>query len=220
MIGYWLVQAIENALPGRGVAALVCQTVVSADDPAFGDPRKFVGPLLDEATARRLAADRGWAVRPDEGGWRRVVPSPEPMAVVELPAIEALLGRGLVVVCAGGGGIPVTRAADGRLRGIDAVVDKDLTAALLAEQLHADMLLVLTDVSAVELGHGTPEARPLRHTTVAELRSHEFPAGSMGPKVEAVCRFVAATGRTAAIGRLADAVDLVGGTAGTVVAPS
>jgi len=220
MIGYWLVQSIENALFGREVAAVVCQTVVAADDPAFGAPTKFVGPLLDGADARRLEADRGWALRPDEGGWRRVVPSPEPLTVVEQPAVEALLDRRMVVVCAGGGGIPVVRAEDGTLRGVEAVVDKDLTAALLADRLGADLLLVLTDVEAVELDHGTPAARPIGRTTPEELRSHDFAPGSMGPKVEAVCRFVEVTGRRAAIGRLDRAADLAGGTAGTQVVAS
>lgn len=217
MIGYWLLQALENALPGRGVATILTQTVVAADDPAFGDPHKFVGPLYDEATATRLATERGWEIRQDERGWRRVVPSPEPVDVVELGEVEALLSGGSIVVCAGGGGMPVVREADGRLRGVEAVVDKDLIAALLAERLGAGGLLILTDVAAVEIDHGTPRARPIGRTTVAELRSLSFPAGSMGPKVEAVCRFVQATGRTADIGRLDDVEAILAGTAGTIV---
>jgi carbamate kinase len=218
MIGYWLLQALENALPGRRVATVLTQTVVDAGDPAFLDPHKFVGPVYDEDRATLLAAERGWQVRQDEGGFRRVVPSPEPRDVVELGEIGALLRTGAVVVCAGGGGVPVVRV-DGRLRGVEAVVDKDLTAALLAGRLGADALLILTDVPAVEAGHGAPGARPIGHTTVSELRSLSFPAGSMGPKVDAVCRFVAATGGFAAIGRLEDAELLLAGKAGTVVMP-
>lgn len=220
MIGYWLLQALENALPGRGVATLVTQTVVDAADPAFFDPHKFVGPLYDEERATRLAGERGWTVRQDEGGFRRVVPSPEPRSIVELAHVSGLLRTGAVVICAGGGGVPVVRDVDGHLQGVEAVVDKDLTAALLAERLGADALLILTDVSAVEAGHGTADARPIGHTTVSELRSHSFPAGSMGPKVDAVCRFVSATGGFAAVGRLEDAELLLAGKAGTVVLPA
>lgn len=220
MIGYWLAQALRNAIPTQQVAAVVCQTVVDGADPAFGEPHKFVGPVYDEVAAKNLAAERGWDVAKDDMGWRRIVPSPEPREVVELPAVQALLARQVLVVCAGGGGVPVVRDQHGHLHGVEAVVDKDLTAALLADRLDADMLLVLTDVAAVEIHHGTPEARPIQRTTVAELRAHTFPAGSMGPKVEAVCRFVTATGRTAVIGQLEDAERLVAGEAGTLVEPA
>lgn len=217
MIGYWLLQALENALPGHLVATLLTQTVVDGSDPAFGRPSKFVGPLYDEVTAARLATERGWHVQRDERGFRRIVPSPDPKDIVELGAIEELLAAGSVVVCGGGGGVPVVREADGRLRGVEAVIDKDRTSSLLAERLHADALIVLTDVAAVELGHGTPDAAPIGRTTATELRSLSFPAGSMRPKVEAVCRFVTATGGLAAIGRLEDAELLLSGKAGTVV---
>lgn len=219
MIGYWLLQALENALPGRDVAAVLTQTVVDAGDPAFEDPQKFVGPVYDRETAERLSGERAWKMRRDEGGFRRVVPSPAPREVVELDQVRALLDHGSVVVCAGGGGIPVVRLPGGHLKGVEAVVDKDLTTALLAERLGAGMLVILTDVAAVEIGHGTPGARPIGRTSVAELRSLSFPPGSMGPKVEAVCRFVSATGGTAAIGRLDDAPALVAGKTGTVIAP-
>ncbi|MDA8316256.1 MAG: carbamate kinase [Actinomycetota bacterium] len=219
MIGYWLLQALENALPARGVATVLTQTLVDADDPAFADPQKFVGPLYDEDTAKRLSAARGWTVRPDEKGLRRVVASPEPRSIVEIAEVDALLAGGSVVVCAGGGGIPVVRRPDGRLAGVEAVVDKDLTAALLAEHVRADALVILTDVPAVEIDHGTPLARPIGRTTVAELRALPFAPGSMGPKVEAACRFVTATGGLAAIGQLGDAPGLLAGSAGTVVEP-
>ena len=216
MIGYWLVQALQNAVPGRQVACLVSRTLVRGDDPAFAEPAKFVGPVYDEEQARALAAAHGWEIRRDGARWRRVVPSPEPAELLDLPAIRLLLGSRAIVVCAGGGGVPVV-ASDGGLRGVEAVVDKDLTTSLLARQLDADALLLLTDVAAVQDGHGTPQARPIRRATPAELRQRDFPAGSMGPKIDAACRFAEATGKPAAIGRLSDAQALLTGEAGTLV---
>ena len=219
MIGYWLVQALHSAVPGEPASCLLCRTVVRADDPAFASPTKFVGPVYDETRARQLAAERGWDVRQDGHAWRRVVPSPEPVELVELEMVRLLAGSGLIVVCAGGGGIPVVRDDTGALRGVEAVVDKDLTAALLAEKMAADALVILTDVDAVEDGYGTPAARPIHRATPQQLRARQFPAGSMGPKVDAACRFVEATGRMAAIGRLDDVEALLDGKAGTIVAP-
>jgi carbamate kinase len=219
MIGYWLMQALANSSAGKPVACLVSRTVVRADDPAFGRPAKFVGPVYDEAKAGELAKARGWQVRQDGAVWRRVVPSPEPAELLDLPTIALLLGGGTIVVCAGGGGVPVTRDDEGMLHGAEAVVDKDLTTALLARSVDADVLLLLTDVDAVEDGYGTSQARPIRRATVGELRSRGFPDGSMGPKVEAASRFVAATGRMAVIGRLDDAEAMAHGKAGTVVTP-
>ena len=218
MIGYWLVQALQNALPGRLAGCLVCRTLVSADDPAFANPVKFVGPVYAEARARQLAAEYGWQVRPDGNAWRRVVPSPEPAELLDLPLISELVRTGAIVVCAGGGGVPVTRDAGGFLRGAEAVVDKDLTAALLARALHADALLLLTDVDCVQDQYGTQQARPIRLATPSVLRALRFPAGSMGPKVDAACRFVEATGAMAAIGQLDDAEALLYRKAGTIVA--
>jgi len=221
MIGYWLVQAMDRAQPRRRTACLVCRTLVSQDDPAFGAPAKFIGPVYDEVTARRLAADRGWQLRPDTAGWRRVVPSPEPAAVVELALIDLLVSLGVTVVCAGGGGIPVVADGPAGLRGVEAVVDKDLTAALLAEAVGADALLLLTDVPVVLDGFGTPEARPIYRAGPIwlrkRLRAGAYPAGSMGPKIEAACRFAAATGGLAGIGCLGEAADLLAGRAGTIV---
>jgi carbamate kinase len=217
MIGYWLVQALHGAAPARPATCLVTRTLVAAGDPAFGRPAKFVGPVYDEHTARQLAGERGWEVRPDGLSWRRVVASPEPAAIVELDILRMLIDQGLTVVCAGGGGIPVVVDDAGALHGVEAVVDKDLTAALLAESVGADALLLLTDVESVIDGYGTPSARPVRATTPGALRAQSFPAGSMGPKVEAACRFAEATGRLAAIGCLDDAADLLEGTAGTRV---
>ncbi len=217
MIGYWLLQSLQNRVRNRQVAAVVNQTLVDADDPAFDRPTKFVGEVYPQAEAERLARERGWSVRADGDGWRRVVGSPRPQRVVETPLIELLLERGVVVVCAGGGGVPVVRDASGELRGVEAVVDKDLTSAVLAEALGADALLVLTDVPAVMRGFGSPEQDPIRRAIPATLRSLDLPAGSMGPKVDAACRFVERTGKVAAIGALGDAAQLLGGGAGTLV---
>jgi carbamate kinase len=219
MIGYWLVQALHGAVPGKPVGCLLSRTVVRADDPAFANPAKFVGPTYDEAQARKLAAERGWEMRRDGDAWRRVVPSPEPAEIVELDMIKQLMDSGVPLVCAGGGGIPVVRDDAGGLRGEEAVVDKDLASALLARAIAADALALLTDVAAVEDGHGTPHARPIHRATSRELRARSFPAGSMGPKVEAACRFAEATGRTAMIGRLDQAEQVLDGTAGTQVTP-
>jgi carbamate kinase len=220
MIGYWILQAMQNHLPGRQVAAIVNQTLVEAGDPAFAHPTKFVGEMYTREQAEQLARDRGWVVEPDGDGWRRVVGSPRPQRVVETRLIRLLLESGAVVVCAGGGGVPVIRDELGDLRGVEAVVDKDLTSAVLAEALDADLLLVLTDVPFVLRDFGTSEQAPVRRATPAGLRALEFPAGSMGPKVDAACRFVELTGGVAAIGRLEDASAIVRGEAGTVVTPS
>jgi carbamate kinase len=220
MIGYWLLQSMQNHLPNRQVAAIINQTLVEAADPAFADPTKFVGEVYTQEEATRLAADRGWVVKPDGSGWRRVVGSPRPQRVVETRLIRLLLESGAVVVCAGGGGVPVIRDDNGQLRGVEAVVDKDLTSAVLAEALDADVLLVLTDVPAVMADFGTPDQRPVLRATPAGLRALNPPAGSMGPKVDAVCRFVELTGGTAALGSLDDAAAILRGEAGTIVTPS
>jgi len=220
MIGYWLLQALQNTLPGRQVAAIVNQTLVSASDPAFSDPTKPIGEVYDRETAERLAAERGWTVKPDGEHWRRVVGSPRPQRVVETRLIRLLLGSGAVVVCAGGGGVPVIRNEDGLLQGVEAVVDKDLTASVLAEALDADVLLILTDVPHVLRDYGTPDAEPVLRATPASLQREDFASGSMGPKVDAACRFVELTGDMAAIGRLEDAQEILAGRAGTVITPA
>lgn len=219
LIGYWILQAMGNERPGRTFAAVLNQTLVDADDPAFADPTKFVGEVYDEDRARRLAARNGWQVRPDGGHWRRVVPSPRPLEIIEADLIEHLLDESIIVVCAGGGGVPVVRDGSGALHGVEAVIDKDLSAAVLAQRLGADRLIVLTDVPAVMLGFGTTQARAIRRTTPARLRELDLPAGSMGPKVEAVCRFVEGgpPGVAAGIGNLEEAAQLVNGEAGTYV---
>jgi carbamate kinase len=220
MIGYWLLQSMQNSLPGRQVAAIINQTLVEAHDPAFDDPTKFVGEMYSKREARKLADERGWTVKQDGDGWRRVVGSPKPQRVVETRLIRLLLNSGSIVICAGGGGVPVIRNEHGRLEGVEAVVDKDLTTSVLAEALDADVLLVLTDVPNVVRNYGKPDAEPILRATPASLQREDFPAGSMGPKVDAVCRFVEVTGDMAAIGRLEDAADIIAGRAGTIVTPA
>jgi carbamate kinase len=217
MIGYVLEQELSNRLPGRTAVTVLTQVVVDPDDPAFQTPTKPIGPVYTEEQAQRLARERGWSVAPDGDHFRRVVASPEPLRIVELSAIRMLVDFGAIVVCTGGGGIPVTMNDAGTLRGVEAVIDKDLAAELLARSLEADFLLMLTDVGAVMRDWGTPHARPIGRTTPTELRGMQFANGSMGPKVAAACRFVEATGGSAAIGALEDAARIVAGTAGTMV---
>lgn len=218
MIGYILEQELRNALPGWSVATLLTQTLVDPDDPAFDDPTKFIGPVYTETEARRLAEERGWSVARDGEGYRRVVASPTPQEILELPEIEVLVHRGTLVVCSGGGGIPVLRVPEG-FEGVEAVIDKDRSAALLARRLGAGALLMLTDVSGVLAGWGTPDEHPIRSATPDEMREHDFAAGSMGPKVEAACTFVEETGGWAAIGALEDAEAILEGRAGTRIHP-
>ncbi len=219
LIGYWLVQELQRHLPDRQVAAVVTRVVVDRSDPAFDRPTKFVGPVYERVEAEELARRHGWDLALDGERWRRVVPSPRPIRVVEREVLDLLVGSGVVVVCAGGGGVPVAQDRAGALHGVEAVIDKDLTAATLAEELGAQTLVLLTDVDGVMLDWGTPEARPIGRITPSHLRRLAFPSGSMGPKVDAVCRFVERTGGTAAIGPLADAAGVLSGGRGTVVHP-
>ncbi len=219
MIGYVLEQELQNRLPGRTAVTVLTQVVVDSADPAFETPTKPIGPVYTKEQAQRVEHELGWTTARDGVHFRRVVASPEPLRIVELSAIRMLVDAGAIVVCTGGGGIPVTMNGAGTLRGVEAVIDKDLAAELLARSLEADFLLMLTDVEAVMRDWGTPEARPIGRTTPAELRALQFANGSMGPKVEAACRFVEATGATAAIGALEDATLIVAGTAGTTVTP-
>jgi carbamate kinase len=213
MIGYILAQALANA-SGRPIGTVLTQVVVAASDPAFAEPSKPIGPVYDERTAHALAAVRGWSIARDGTAFRRVVASPKPAELVELPLIRLLLESGAIVICAGGGGIPVTREA-GRLRGVEAVIDKDLTAALLAESLVADRLVILTDVSHVQRHWRTGAAAPIEVTTPSALRRLSFEAGSMAPKIDAACGFVERTGRPATIGALDELAGVLAGSAGT-----
>jgi carbamate kinase len=218
MIGYLIEQELENALGhDRPVAALLTQVVVDPADPAFAHPTKPVGPVYPEAEAKRLADARGWTVAPDGAAWRRVVPSPAPLEIPDLRVIKMLLAQGVVVICAGGGGIPVVRRADGSLTGVEAVIDKDHASALLARGIGADALLMLTDVEGVLAGFGTPEARRIPRLSLGEAKQMALPAGSMGPKVAAGQGFVAGGGRLAGIGRMEAAAAILDGTAGTVI---
>jgi carbamate kinase len=216
MIGYWLAQELANAGVAAPIAVVLTQTLVHADDPAFAAPTKFIGPTYPRARAEAFGAQRGWTVAPDTAGWRRVVASPEPRQLLELPTIAALAASGSVVVCAGGGGVPVVRD-DGGLRGVEAVVDKDLTAALLAQAVEADRLVLLTDVRAVLRNFGRPDEVALTEIGVEELGDMTFPPGSMGPKIQAGARFATTTGRPALIGSLAEASSVLAGTAGTAI---
>ena len=220
MIGYWLAQALRNAGVVKPVLSVVTQTQVDPADPAFHHPSKFVGPGYSRGQAHQLAAERGWDVAADGERWRRVVASPQPLRVVEQASVTALLDAGTVVICGGGGGAAVTQDEHGQLSGVEAVVDKDYLAAMLAIAVGADRLLVLTDVAAVMTDFGTPDAAPLAHLDLDELADMAFPPGSMAPKVEGCRRFVAATGHPATIGLLTDAAALLAGTAGTTVATS
>jgi carbamate kinase len=220
MVGHLLEVALRNQLTDRDIATVLTETVVDPDDPAFAEPTKPIGPVYSRAEALRLRAERGWVLGQDGDRYRRLVPSPEPRAVSELRSVRLLVEAGVLVICAGGGGIPVTFGADGRLRGVEGVVDKDLTAALLARRLDADLLLMLTDVDAVYLGWGTADEHPMRDVAADQLRAMSFASGSMAPKIEAACRFVEATGRPAAIGALADAPAIIRGEAGTRIEPT
>lgn len=215
MIGYFIERELASRLPGREVATLLTQVEVEAGDPAFAAPTKPIGPLYTEAQARQLR-DRGITVARDGDGFRRVVPSPEPRRIREIAAIRLLVKAGVIVVCAGGGGIPVI-AVPGGLRGVEAVIDKDLSASLLAEELGAAALLLLTDVEAVETAWRTPAARKIRQISPEALRAQSFEVGTMAPKVEAAVRFVERTGGAAAIGALGAAAKMLRGEAGTIV---
>ncbi|MFA9444969.1 carbamate kinase [Egicoccus sp. AB-alg6-2] len=228
-IGFTIADTLTYELAQRGldqpVVPVVSRVLVAADDPGFGAPSKPIGPWLrDEAEVRRREAE-GLAFTHVPGrGWRRLVASPQPLRSVDRPAVELLLDDGAIVVANGGGGIPVVDDGDGPLRGVEAVIDKDLAGALLAEEIGADSFAILTDVAGVAVDYGTPSQRWLETVTVAELREFaaqgQFGAGSMGPKVDAACRFVERTGRRAVIGALEDIVAAVHGDAGTQVVAS
>ncbi len=214
MIGYMLQQTLKNALPDQEISVLLTQVEVSASDPAFSNPTKYIGPVYDRAQAETLAAEKGWVFRQDGEWTRRVVPSPQPKRILESDAISALIQRGHLVICNGGGGVPVVEKGDG-YHGIEAVIDKDLSAALLARQIEADALLILTDANGVYLNWGQPDQRPLAQVTPAELKAMTFDAGSMGPKVAACCQFVEQCHGIAGIGALEDGLAILAGDKGT-----
>lgn len=220
MIGYMIEQELGNLLPIEvPFATILTMIEVDPDDPAFEDPSKFVGPVYDKEEAFTLAAEKGWVVKPDGDKWRRVVPSPLPKRMFEIRPVKWLLEKDTIVICAGGGGIPVMyqKGTDRKLVGVEAVIDKDRATALLAKELEADMYIMATDVDGVYRDWGTPDARKISSASPAELAAYDFAAGSMGPKVEAACTFVRETGGRAAIGALADIEAIVAGQAGTMV---
>jgi carbamate kinase len=220
MIGYMIEQELGNLLPFEvPFATLLTMVEVDGNDPGFKDPTKFVGPVYDEAQAQRIKAEKGWTFKLDGDKWRRVVPSPQPKRIFEIRPIRWLLDQGTIVICAGGGGIPTMYApdADRKLVGVEAVIDKDLCSELLARELDADLFVMATDADAVFVGWGTPEARAIHTASPEALSEHKFPAGSMGPKVDAACRFARATGHRAAIGALADIEAIVRGDKGTII---
>lgn len=215
MIGYVIEQELRNAAPTLRIATLLTQVEVAAHDPAFRAPTKPVGPVYAKDDAAALARASGWVIAADGAGFRRVVASPEPLRILELDTIRILVDAGVTVICTGGGGIPVV--VDGtRIKGVEAVIDKDAASALLARELGADVLLMLTDTKAVMTAWGSPNARALRSATPAGLARYSFPPGSMGPKVEAAVDF-ARSGKRAAIGALEDAAAIILGQAGTTI---
>jgi carbamate kinase len=220
MIGYMIEQELGNLLPfDVPFATLLTMVEVSADDPGFKNPTKFVGPIYEKPEADRIAAEKGWIFKADGAKWRRVVASPIPKRIFEIRPVKWLLERGTIVICAGGGGIPTMYepGAERKLAGVEAVIDKDFCSALLARELDADLLVMLTDADAVYADWGKPTQRPIRSTSPNALAGISFAAGSMGPKVDAACRFAAATGKPAAIGALADLSRIIAGEAGTTV---
>jgi carbamate kinase len=223
MIGYIIQQELGNELPfEKRIASLLTLVEVDRDDPAFDDPTKPIGPIYTEDDSARLAAEKGWIFKPDGDSFRRVVPSPMPRRIFGLEPLEWLLEHDCVVVCAGGGGIPVLYTdepapAGRQLVGVEAVIDKDLASTLLAKDLRADALAIVTDVDAVYSGWDTPQQRAIRRATPQALADSEFAEGSMGPKVRAACMFVEETGGLAAIGSISDTPALLRGEAGTLV---
>jgi carbamate kinase len=220
MIGYMIEQELGNLLPfERPFATLLTMVEVDIKDPAFSNPTKFIGPVYPKEAADKLAAEKGWVFKQDGDKWRRVVASPEPKRIFQMRPIKWLIEHNTIVIAAGGGGIPAAYGSNGehKLAGIECVIDKDLATELLARELGADMYAMLTDAPAVYVDWGKPSQRAIRRASPDALSAMTFAAGSMGPKVEAACRFVRATGRRAAIGELADLGRILAGEAGTTI---
>jgi len=217
MIGYLIEQELGNLLPAeKPLATILTMTMVDAEDPAFAAPTKFVGPVYPAEVAEEIAARRGWVFRQDGDKWRRVVPSPVPQRIVEIRPVQWLLDQGCVVICAGGGGIPTMYATGTRtLVGVAAVIDKDRASAALATELKADLLVIATDVDAVYLDWGTPQQRAVSIAHPDALDLGLFPAGSMGPKVEAAAQFARTSGQPAVIGSLEQLSSILAGIGGT-----
>ena len=218
MIGYLLEQELANLLPARTVTTLLTRVEVDPNDPAFAKPTKPIGPVYTQEEATRVATEKNWVMAPDGNSFRRVVASPQPLRVLGLDPIRWLLAHGALVIAAGGGGIPVVRGTDGHsLQGVEAVIDKDLCSGVLAHELKADCLVIATDVEAVFSDWGTPQQRALGSVSLKTLAGMTFPAGSMGPKIDAACRFVEASGKRAVIGSLDQIEAMLAGSAGTQI---
>jgi carbamate kinase len=219
MIGYVIAQELRNVRPDWAIVTLLTQTLIDPDDPAFKQPTKPIGPAYNEAEVAELSETNKWTFAPDGTGMRRVVASPKPVGIIELKIIKQLVASNTITICCGGGGIPVRQMSACVLAGVEAVVDKDLTAALLAHQIGAEKLIILTDVDGVYLDWGTPQQRLVNEAHAENLSGLRFSEGSMGPKVEAVCQFVKATGKVAAIGSLDEIERVMAGKSGTLILP-
>lgn len=218
MIGYMVEQELGNILPfEKPLATILSMVEVDPDDPAFQHPSKPIGPVYAKEEAERLAAEKGWTIAPDGNGWRRVVPSPLPQRIFQIRPVRWLLEKGCIVVCTGGGGIPTMYGEGRKLRGVEAVVDKDRASALMARELSCDLFIMATDADAVYLDWGKPTQRAIRRASPTALEAYGFATGSMGPKVESAIEFAVKTGKTAAIGALHDVGAIVRGDAGTQV---
>jgi carbamate kinase len=221
MIGYMIEQELGNLLPyDKPFASILTMVEVDPEDAAFDNPTKFIGPVYSESEAKKLAEEKGWTVKQDGNKWRRVVPSPLPRHIFQIRPIKWLLEKGCIVICTGGGGIPTMFDQSRKLHGAEVVIDKDFASALLAKELQADLYIMATDTDAVYLDWDTPNARALHQVTYDDLKGHQFPAGSMGPKVKAACWFTETTKNRAAIGALSDVEKIVLGKAGTIIEPS
>jgi len=219
MIGYMIEQELGNLLPiEKPLATLLTMVEVDPKDSAFQDPTKFIGPVYDKETIDKMAAEKGWSVKPDGDKWRRVVPSPLPKRIFQVRPIRWLLSEGTVVIAAGGGGIPTMYGADGKLTGVECVIDKDRCSALLAKDIEADVFVMATDADAVYLDWGTADQKAIQRATPDAMDAFDFPAGSMGPKVEAAQDFARVTGKKSIICALADVADAIAGTKGTTIA--
>jgi carbamate kinase len=218
MIGYMIEQEMGNLIPFKDhIVTILTQIVVDPYDPAFQNPSKPVGPIYDRAEADRLQREEGWSMAPDGEHFRKVVPSPIPQRIIEMSVIRMLVDHGVVVICAGGGGIPVAYDENRKLFGVEAVIDKDLASGLLAKGLDADMFVMLTDVPNVFVNFGTEDQRAIRAASPDTLEEMDFAAGSMGPKVLGACKFVRETGKQSAIGKISDLTKIMAGTAGTLI---
>lgn len=221
MIGYMIEQEMGNLLPQEvPFATILTQVEVSKDDPAFSNPTKPIGPVYDKEEAEKLASEKGWSIAPDGDKFRRVVASPRPQRIFEIRPVKWLLEKGSIVICAGGGGIPTYYNEAGELDGVEAVIDKDLCSSLLAQEIGADMLVIATDVDAAYIDYNQPTQKAIVSAHPDDFASLNFPAGSMGPKVQAACEFARNTGKVAVIGSLSDIEAIVQGKAGTRISTS